>query len=307
MPKHHVLILNRILPRHPLLDALAFLALVRKLTGSVKLSVLILCHPDRLRREPGALGAVRSRTGQEHLRRRGLQLIRDGLVRDRVNVRVISDLEHAVTIHARVGCSAGLQNCLLRRVAHVVWVVVVLCHRHAIFVVDSVLEAIDGGIHAEREHVLMVGRHDAGSDVRAPWNGGAEGLVIKGHGGQDTSGADLQLDIGCLVEDEREDVFVVGDGADHLYDELAVPDDCCGAGAVVRVFMLEAVVLLVETDNVLQEYRVSFGVGAVAVEVLDMAETVAAEGQLIGRDAEANVADVKCLFAVVGCSRIYNC
>lgn len=73
------------------------------------------------------------------------------------------------------------------------------------------------------------------------------------------------------------------------------------------MFMLQAVVLLMEADHVLEQHWIALGVGAVAVEILDVAEAVAAKGQLVGCDAEADVANVECLFAVEGGAGVYGC
>lgn len=147
--------------------------------------------------------------------------------------------------------------------------------RHAVFVVDCVFEAVDGGVDAQGEHVLVEGGHDARSDVGAPGDCLAV-FIIEGDGGEDARGAHFELHVGSLVKDIREDVLVVGDGADNLEDELAVAHDGCGAGSVVGMFVLEAVVLLVHADYILHEDGVAFGVDAVAVEVFDVAQAVAA-------------------------------
>jgi hypothetical protein len=68
--------------------------------------------------------------------------------------------------------------------------------------------------------------------------------------------------------------------------------------------MLEAVVLLVHANDVLKLDRGSLSVCAVAVEVLDVSETVAAEAELVSCDTEADIADVKGLFAVVRRARV---
>jgi hypothetical protein len=70
------------------------------------------------------------------------------------------------------------------------------------------------------------------------------------------------------------------------------------------VFVLEAVVLLVQADDVLEENGVPFAVAAVPVEVFDVAQAVAAEGELVCGYSEADVADVEGLFAVKGCAGV---
>lgn len=153
--------------------------------------------------------------------------------------------------------------------------------------------------------MLVVRGHDAWSDVCAPWDCLAV-FVLERNCRQDTGCADLELDVGCLIEDEGEDVFVVGDGADHLDDELAVTDDCCLAAAVVGMLVLKTVVLLVHTDDVLQLNRCTLCICAVTVEILDVAEAVAAKTKLIGCNTEADIADVEGLFAMVGGTGVYD-
>ena len=147
--------------------------------------------------------------------------------------------------------------------------------------------------------MLVEWGHHAWADVCTPRYGLAV-FIVEGHGGKDTGGADLQLDVCCLVEDECEDVFVVGDGADHLDHELAVTDGRCGAGAVVCVLVLQAVVLLVHANDVLELDGLALGIGTITVEIFNVPEAVAAQGQLVCRDAESNVTNVESLLAVVG-------
>jgi hypothetical protein len=55
-----------------------------------------------------------------------------------------------------------------------------------------------------------------------------------------------------------------------------------------------------ETDDIFEQDWVPFRIAAVAVEVLDVAEAIAAKRQLVGCDAEAKIAYVECLLAVEG-------
>jgi hypothetical protein len=119
--------------------------------------------------------------------------------------------------------------------------------------------------------MLMKWRHDPRSDIRAPGHRRPELLIIKRNRTQDPRGPHLKLNIRRLVEDKRENILVVTDRANHLHNELSVPYDGCSARAVVCVFVLEAVVLLVQADDVLQVDGVPFAVAAVAVEVFDVA------------------------------------
>ena len=206
MPQDNILILNIVIPLHPLLNALALLALVGELAAGVELVILVLGDPDRLSCEHGTLHPERARARQQHLTRRGHQLIRHRLVGDGVDDGVVADFEHAVPLDAGVGRAALPQDRLFRRVAHLPRVILVLGHGDAVLVEDCVFVAVDRGVHPEGEHVLVERRHDAGPDVGAPWDGGAGSLVVEGHRRENAGRADFQLDVGGLVEDEGEDV-----------------------------------------------------------------------------------------------------
>lgn len=216
MPQDKILILNRVIALHPLFHPLALLALVGEFARRKQLVILILGHPDRLGSELGPLVAKRPVPRQQHLARRGLQLIGHRFISDRVDAGVVADLEHPVALHAGVGAAAGLQDGLFGGVTHQIWVVLVLGHRHAILVVDRVFEPINGRVNTEGEHVLVERRHHARPDVRSPGYCRPELFVVKRHSGQNTGRAHLQLDVGRLVEDKGKDVLVVGHSADHL-------------------------------------------------------------------------------------------
>lgn len=117
MPEDDILILNRILPVNPLLNTLRFLALVGEFPSSKELSVLVSSHPDRLGSETSPTSSERVLACQHHLRRCCLQLVRDGVVGDRVDDVVIADFEDPVTINTGVGAGTVLENCLLGCVA----------------------------------------------------------------------------------------------------------------------------------------------------------------------------------------------
>lgn len=65
-----------------------------------------------------------------------------------------------------------------------------------------------------------------------------------------TRSAGLDIDTTSLVELVRKDVLVVREREDELHDEFAVTGHDCTAGAPVCVFPADAVVLLVQTDDV---------------------------------------------------------
>lgn len=298
MPQNQVFILHRIIPCSPLLHALGLFALVCEFACGEELVILILGHPDWPGSELCPLQPEGLWVSQEHLARRGLQFVCDRVVRDWVDDTVIPNLKHAMFLNTRRCTAAVLDHVLFSGISHEVRIRVVLRHRNTIFIVDSVLIPIQSGINSEREHVLMEWRHHTRSNIRTPGHG-LTILIIEWHGGQDTSCADFKLDVGCLVEDKGKDVFVVSHGANHLHHELSVPNHRCCTGAVVGVLVLETVVLLMHANDILELDRLALGVCSEAVKVLDVTQAVTPEGKLVGCDAEADVAYVKGLLAVV--------
>lgn len=99
-------------------------------------------------------------------------------------------------------------------------------------------------------------------------------------------------------------LLVVANSGDHLQDELAVADNSRGAGAVVRVLVLKTIVLFVHADDVLEVHWSAFGIGPISIEILDMAEAITSQRQLVRCDAESNVTNIEGLLTMVGCAGI---
>ena len=76
-------------------------------------------------------------------------------------------------------------------------------------------------------------------------------------------------------------------------DEFAVADDGGAAGAVVGVFPADAGVLFVHADDVFHGGGLAFVVGEDGTEVVDGAETVAAELQVVGHDSCSGISEVE--------------
>lgn len=81
------------------------------------------------------------------------------------------------------------------------------------FGINGVLVAVDGGVEADREKVLVVLGEGAGGDDVAP---GRSFGSVDVDDGDDAGGADFDGEAGGLVESVGEDVFVVGEGDDEL-------------------------------------------------------------------------------------------
>jgi len=120
-------------------------------------------------------------------------------------------------------------------------------HRVYFLIDDAVGVPVNGWVNAQGEDVLVVSGEDARVDDCAP---GHFDAFINRLSADNTGGADFIGHFTSLVEHERHDVFVVGDGYDGLNDEFAASNDGCAAGAVIGVFPANASVLLVDADDI---------------------------------------------------------
>ena len=101
--------------------------------------------------------------------------------------------------------------------------------------------------------------------------------LVDGLRAEDAGRAGFVLDLAGLVEDEGEDVLVVGDRDDGLHHELPVPRHGGSAGTVVCVLPAYARVLLVDADDIIHWHWIAVGVAKDGVEVVDGSEAVAAQ------------------------------
>ena len=92
---------------------------------------------------------------------------------------------------------------------------------------------------------------------------------VNGLRAEDAGCASFVLDLAGLVEDEGEDVFVIGDCDDGLDHELAVAGHGSSACAVVGVLPADSIVLLVNANDVVHWHGVTIGVAEDGVEVVD--------------------------------------
>lgn len=151
--------------------------------------------------------------------------------------------------------------------------------------------------------MLVVRCHHSWPHVGAPWHGLAVG-IIEGHCRQNTRRTNLKLNVCSLIEDECKDILVVGHSTDHLHHKLSVANNSCSAAAVVGMLVLQAVILLVQANHILELDGLALGVGAETIEIFDTTEAVTAKRQLVCRDTESNITDVKGLLTVVWSARI---
>ena len=183
--------------------------LVRVLAARVQLVLAVLDGVDVPVGELGALIVKAVLVRQDLLERRRVDLVRDGLAVDGIaHVRVL-DLERAVRVRVEVVAAGRLDERLAREVARAVRVEVRA--RHGVrFVVDqAVAVALEHGVDAQGEDVLVVGGQDARVHDGAP---GDVEAVVDGLRAEDAGRADFVGPFAGLVEHEGQDVLVVGNG-----------------------------------------------------------------------------------------------
>lgn len=113
---------------------------------------------------------------------------------------------------------------------------------------DGVVGAVNVGVDAQTEEMLMIVGVDAGVDFGAP----ALGVFARVHGigVEDTGEFDFELDGAVLVEDPVDAVFVVGGGEDVGDDEFATASHDDGFVAEIGMFEEDTGVFFVDTDGV---------------------------------------------------------
>ena len=166
---------------------------------------------------------------------------------------------------------------------------------------DGVLVPIYGGIDAHAEAVLMVLRQRAGRHDIPPIRGFA---LVDIHHAHDPRRARLDYHPARLVELVREHVLVVRERDDELHDQFPSARHDRAARAPVRVLPVDPVVLLVDADDVGRFLAFPVRAHDHAVQVLDHAQAVAAELEVVGAVAEAAVAEVEGLLAVEWGARV---
>ena len=293
-PDDDVLVFDIVLARGPGAHARAAAGLVGVPAAGVEFAVGVGGDVDVVVGELGALEVEAAGVGEHFLEGRGVDLVGDGFAVDGVADVGVLDLEGAVGVRVEVDAGGRVDDRFVDDVAVAVRVPVV-ANRHGVgFVVDEAVGvAVEHGVDAEGEDVLVVD----GQDARV--HDGAEGdtdfveLVIERRGGEDAGGADFVRDFAGLVEHEGQDVLVVADGDDGLEHEFAVAGYSGAAGAVVRVFPADAAVLFVDADAVLDGRRDTLVVGDHGGEVLDVAETVAAQLEVVCHCAGAGIAKIE--------------
>lgn len=265
--------------------------------------------PEGLSGKGSAFGDDRVVSREEGRGVLGADLPADGRVGVRVNPVLVDDLPEARGLETGglLGVVGVLEDARGGHEGVAEGVARVACRERradGIVLDDRVVEAVDHGVDADGEKVLVVLGVDLGRDGDAV---GAGGLVWRQDVGvEDAGGLDLVLERAVLVKVVVEAVVVVGDG-DKVGEDEAARADGVGAGGVAVVGVLEedAVVFFVQADGVGHvDGLPAGGVAEDGVKVVDGAEAVAAELERVGAEAEAVLADVKGVFAVVRRERV---
>ena len=248
-PEHNVLVVDLVLAGRRVAHATDLVAAHHGPTAAgVELVVLVLGDPEVVAGKEGAVGLDGARRGEEQLRRRAGNLVADGLAANGVLLALVLNLEDAVAERVEVEagglCDGGSLD--------VVKVAVGVGRGvdgggQALLLDERVGVAVDGRVEAQTKNVLVVLGDGARVDNVAP---GRRLAGVHIDDGDDAGGASLERDAGGLVEDKGKDVLVVGEGENVLDDELAAAGDDGAAGAPVGVLPVDAVVLLVQADDV---------------------------------------------------------
>ena len=246
-PHNHILVHHVILAVRPRAHPLPAAGLIRVFPACVQLAVAVSGDVEIVVGELGALVVEGFRVRDHFLEIGRLDLVRDCLAINWVQRVRVADLVGAVGGGVQVqACGVG-DFALAHRVADGVRIEVGFLHGEDFGGEDGVAGPVDAGVDAQAEDVLVVGGEDAWVDDGTPGDGDAG---VDGLRADDSRGADFIAEFASLVEDEGEDVFVVGHCDDGLQDEFAGARDGGPVGAVVGVFPANPGVLLVDADDV---------------------------------------------------------
>ena len=301
-PEHNVFIADGILAIGPDTQAGILLGLVGELSRSVELVVTVLGDPVRVGSKLGALGVVGVLVSKQHLCSGHVDLVCKRLLGGRVDLVLIDNLELTVGKGVLVKGTRALDVGRLRDVANSVRVDTLISgQRHSLLVHDGVLLATNGSVQTERKHVLVVGSNDTRSDNGSPGN---NNIVVNGHGRENTSGTDLNVDTSSLVKNVLNNVLVVGNSSNGLQNKYTLTGYGGHFIAVVEMLVKNTIILLVHADNVLTLDRVTLRIRNDTIKVADNTKTVASETQGVGTSAKADITQIKGLLAVEGSAGI---
>lgn len=152
----------------PAAHARAATRLVRVLAAGVQLVVAVLDGIDVAVGELGALVVEAVGVGEDLLEGWGVDFVGDWLAVDGVAHAGVLDLEGAVRVRVEIVAAGGLDEGFGSEVAGAVRVEVGAWHGVGFVVDEAVGWAVEHGVYAQGEDVLVVGCEDAGVDDGAP-------------------------------------------------------------------------------------------------------------------------------------------
>lgn len=254
-PHDDVLIHDRLLAVRPRAHPGPAARLVRVPAAGVQFAIVVFCDVEVVVGELGAFVVEGVRVCEHFLEGRGVDFVADRFAVDGVAGGFVEDFEAAARVVVGVEAGRFGDGGFRDGVADAVGVEVGDGHGVHFVVDEAVGVAVDGGVDAQREDVLVVDGEDAGVDDGAP---GDFDVFVDGLGADDAGGSDLVGHLACLVEHEGHDVLVIGDCDDGLDDQLPASYNSCSAGSVVGVLPANAGVLLMNTDYVFHGHWLSF-------------------------------------------------
>jgi len=289
-PYNHVCVLDVLFSIGPCSYASTTSRLVGVLAACIQLSVLVFSNVDVVIGELGSLVMEAVAVCQHLLECWCVDLVRHWLAVDRIPDCSVLNLEDSVLLVIGVEAARFLNYRLLHVIANAMRVEVGAWHGMSFVVHESVVVAVDRWVDTKGEDVLMMGSKYARVYHCAP---GHFNAFVDRLSAEDTGGANLVDDLACLVEHESKDVLVVRNGDDGLKDQLSVSDQGRSPSSVIDVLPTNSCILLVHTNRVLHWYSFSLAVRKHGTEVVDRAQAVAAELEIVRHDTSTGIAQVE--------------
>lgn len=107
-----------------------------------------------------------------------------------------------------------------------------------------------------------------------------------------------------LIEFVVEHILIVCQRNDELHDQLTSPGDDSAASPPVGVLPADAIVLLMDTDDVGGDLTFTVRSSNDAIKVLDYTKAVASELEVVGAVSKTTITKVEGLFAVERGARV---
>ncbi len=263
--------------------------------AGVQLGVVVTDGVDVVVCKLGTLVVEAFRVGEHLLERRGMDFVTDRLVVNRIPDSSVLDLVDAVDAIVDVEACRGRHEGFVNGIADAMGIEVRAGHGVGFFVDEAVTMAINGRVDAQGEDVLVVSGKDARVDNGAPGDGDA---WVNGLGVEDAGGADFVDELAGLIEHKGHDIFVVRDSDNGLDDEFAVAYYSSTTGVVVGVLPTYARILLMNAHDVFHWQGFAMFIVQDCVQIVDGAEAVTTELEIISRNASAHIAEVEGCFSV---------